>query len=236
MVVLDVPADRAPQHLFLSVFAVPATHRTNSFASAFGQLLLGVLADVVALALALVAGLAEVRVAPAEPLRDAAAELALEFYEVLAVLGAVLDRDVAAVGADQLLRLEGASHVVGLVHGCDAVLPASEVGILALEALEVGVDDAGVLLWLAEVRRVLVLQFLVRLLQLLKFQSLYRHRLDLLPQQPELFGGLVEFAVGIDCDPGLAERTVAEVEEDTRSQPLYLEPLLEALDVEDVAA
>lgn len=103
------------------------------------------------------AGLAEVSVAPAEPLGYAAAKLAFEFYEVLAMLGTVLNGDVAAVGTDQLFSLESAAHVVGLVHGSDAVLSPSEVGILALEALEVGIDNACVLLWLAEVRRVLVL-------------------------------------------------------------------------------
>lgn len=75
-------------------------------AEAFGQLVLGVLADVVAVALALVAGLAEVGVSPAEPLGYAAAELAFEFDEVFSVFGAVVNGYFAAVGADELLGIK----------------------------------------------------------------------------------------------------------------------------------
>ena len=85
---------------------MPTSNWTHSLPSAFRQLFLCVLAHVVSLTLFLVAWLAEVSIAPAEPLCYAAAKLALKFYEVLAVFGTILDGDVAAVGADQLLWFE----------------------------------------------------------------------------------------------------------------------------------
>ena len=53
---------------------------------AFRQLRLLVSAYIIAIALSFVARLAEVRVSPAEPLRDRAAEFALELDKVCAVL------------------------------------------------------------------------------------------------------------------------------------------------------
>lgn len=117
---------------------------------AFGELVFGILAHVVSVALALVARLAEVGVSPAEPLGDTTAELALEFNEILSVFGAVIDRDFAAVGANELLRVER-SAPLGLVHRRHAVFSSSEVWILAFEALEIGVDGSCVLFRLPEV-------------------------------------------------------------------------------------
>lgn len=52
----------------------------------------------------------------------------------------------------------------------------------------------------------------------------------------ELLGRLIEFAILVDSDPLLAERTVAEVEENTWSQPLNVIAFLQTLHVEDVTA
>lgn len=67
---------------------------------AFWKLVFCVFAYVVAIALALVAGLAEMGVSPAEPLGNAAAELALEFDEIFSMLRAVIYRDFTAIWAD----------------------------------------------------------------------------------------------------------------------------------------
>jgi len=67
---------------------------------AFGELVFGVFAHVVSVALALVARLAEVGVTPAEPLGYTTAELALKFYEIFSVFGAVINRDFAAIRAN----------------------------------------------------------------------------------------------------------------------------------------
>ncbi len=92
---------------------------------------------VITVDLALVARLAKMGVAPAEPLRDRAAELALELYVVGAVLLAVGD---ACVRAECVGRALTAHQLLGLVHlslllGLDAVLHASEIGCLAFETL-----------------------------------------------------------------------------------------------------
>jgi len=77
---------------------------------------------VVPVDLALVAGFAEVGVAPAEPLGEGAAELALELDEVRAVLRAVLYTRThthrRALTAHQLLRLIDLPFLLGL----DAIL------------------------------------------------------------------------------------------------------------------
>jgi hypothetical protein len=153
MVVLEVPADGASEHLFLSVTRVVAAHRTRPRTRTFGKLLLRVLAHVITVALLFMTRLAEMGVAPAEPLSNTTAKLALEFDEIFAMLGTVLNWYFTAVGANELLCIEGASCVLRFVHGGYAVLPATKVRLLALEAHEVGIDDVGVLLGLAEVRR-----------------------------------------------------------------------------------
>lgn len=56
---------------------------------ALRELVLGVLANIVAAALAFMAGFTEVRVAPTEPLRNTATELALKLNEILSVPGTV---------------------------------------------------------------------------------------------------------------------------------------------------
>jgi hypothetical protein len=140
LVVFVVSADGATQHSFFSVSLVIAAHRALSGSWALRQLCLGVFADVVSTALSFMAGVAEVSVAPTEPLRNAAAEFAFELDEVLAMFRAVLDWDVAATRTDQLLSLEGTSGIVSFVHSSHTVLPTSEVRLFALETHKVGVD------------------------------------------------------------------------------------------------
>lgn len=84
------------------------------------------------------AWLAEMGGAPTEPLGEGAAEFALEFDEVLAVLGTLLHsaphRHGRTLATHQLFFLE----LGGLLLGSLAVLHSSEVRLLALEALVVG--------------------------------------------------------------------------------------------------
>jgi len=86
------------------------------------------------------AGLAEVRISPAEPLRDRAAEFALELDEVSAVtragLDARTDSDGSALTANELLLLPSVIIVlIACVSRTTATLfHASEVWRVALEA------------------------------------------------------------------------------------------------------
>lgn len=81
----------------------------------------------------------------------------------------------AAGRTDQLLGIE-LLPCLGVVHGLGAALTASEVGLVALEALEVGVDCGGVLLFVLEVGRRGVTQHSILVCSLVR-QSLH----DLLP-------------------------------------------------------
>ncbi len=54
-------------------------------------------------------------------------------------------------------------------------------------------------------------------------------------QRFELLGWLVQLTVFTNCDPLFTERTITEVEEDTRREPFDLEPFLEALHMEYMA-
>ena len=135
---LDVPTDGTPDGLLLSVALVVSPNRALVGSFALGQLVLSELADVLALALLLVTPLAEVCVAPAEPLRHRAAELTLEFNVVLAMFWAVLNWDLAAVGAHQLLLIE-LPRV--LLHCVLAGFSAPEVRLLAFEALVISKDS-----------------------------------------------------------------------------------------------
>lgn len=229
-----VAADGTAHHLLLAVAVVVPADGTAALPRTRGEFFLRVLADVVAVALPFVAALAEVGVAPTEPLADAATKLALELDEVLSVLGTVLDGNVAAVGTDQFLCLEGPARVL-LVHGRHAVLASPEVRALALEAHEVRVYYHRVLHGLPEVRRLLLLQLRVTLLQLLELQPFGRHPLDLLVQHKIILRILVQLTLLGHRDPFLAEGTETEVEEDAGGQPTDLETLLQALHVENVS-
>lgn len=80
------------------------------------------------------AWLAEVRITPAEPLSDRAAEFALELDKIRTVLRAVLDSaadgDCCTLTADKLFFLPS----VVVVSGCIAVLHTTEVWIATFEA------------------------------------------------------------------------------------------------------
>lgn len=152
---LVVPAYGAPQRLLIPVPVVVASDRALARPLALGQLVLRVLAHVVSIALPLVAGFAEVRVAPAEPLGDRTAVFALEFHKIVAVLGAVFNRHLTAVRTYQFGRIEP-SGIFRLVHGLSTVLSPSEVGVLALIAFEVGINSHGILVGLLEVGRLWV--------------------------------------------------------------------------------
>ena len=106
MVVLDIPAYRASQHLLLAVSVVVPADRAGPCSLALGKLFFCVFAYVIPAALLFVAGVAEMSVAPAKPLSYAATKFAFEFDKVLTVLGTVLNRNVATTRTYQLLRLE----------------------------------------------------------------------------------------------------------------------------------
>jgi hypothetical protein len=97
--------------------------------------------QVVTIVLLLVASVAEVGVAPAEPLRYVAAELALELYVVGAVLLAVLDPagdlEGGTLGTDEVLFLVFFVRFLFflILH---ALLHAAEVGQFALETFKEG--------------------------------------------------------------------------------------------------
>jgi hypothetical protein len=84
-----VSADGASECVFLSIGRMLYLERAGVCARAPGQLVLGVAGHIVAVDLPLVARLAEVSVAPAEPLSDRATEFTLELDIVSAVLLAV---------------------------------------------------------------------------------------------------------------------------------------------------
>ncbi len=77
-----------------------------TYAQAFGKLVLSVFAYIVSVTLALVAGLAEMSVSPAEPLSNAAAKLAFELNEVFSMLRAIVYWYFAAIRANKLLGIE----------------------------------------------------------------------------------------------------------------------------------
>jgi hypothetical protein len=202
---------------------------------AFRQLVFRVFAHVVTVALALVARLAEVGVPPAEPLSNTAAEFTLELDEVFSVLRAVIYRDFTAIWADKLFGVERAT-ALGLVHRSHAVLPSSEIRVLALKTLEISINRCCVLLWLPKVWRTFILQFLIVLLELFELQAFHGHFLDVLSEYSKFLSHLEELAIRCNSDPFFTKGTKAEIEEDSRGQPFYLESFLEAFHMEDVPA
>ena len=168
---------------------------------------------------------------PTEPLCYTTTEFAFELDEVFSVFRAVLHGYFAAVGADQFFGVEVAA-CLGLVHGSHAILSPSEVGFFTLVALEVGIDGHGVLLWLAVVAGFFVSELGVTLLQLLELQPFQRHALDFLVEGFVVLTVSKQLTLCWHADPLLAERAEAEVEENTRSDPLDLESLLQTLHME----
>lgn len=127
---LIVPAKRTSQREFIAVGRVIAS-RGAVLLPAGNQFVLRYFCHVVSGTLSLVARLAEVRGVPAEPLRDLAAELALELDEFFAVLLAILHRNFTAIRTDQFLRIKLLIAVVNLSH---AVFHPSKVRFLTFTA------------------------------------------------------------------------------------------------------
>lgn len=157
MVFLEIATDSASQHLLLAVSLVISAYGAGRGSWAFGQLIFGILAHVISIALSFVAGLAEMGVSPAEPLSDAAAKFALELDEVLPVLWTVLYWNVAAIWTNELFGVEGSSCVLGLVHCGYAIFPASEVRLFAFKTHEICINYTRIFLRLSEVRGVFIL-------------------------------------------------------------------------------
>lgn len=103
--------------------------------AALGQFCLGLLRHIVTVYLTLMARLAEMRGAPAEPLGKRTAEPAFELDIVSSVLLAICYAcsytDCRAFTAYQLLQFIWLTFLLGL----DTILHSSKVGVLALEAL-----------------------------------------------------------------------------------------------------
>lgn len=119
------------------------TQGTLFTSCALRQLILLVLAQVVALALPLVAVVAEVSRTPAEPVRDRAAEATLKVNKVhsvfLARLLPALNTQRSAFAAHELFGLE----FLLLLLSANTVLLPAKVGLLAFEALIVGEFEHG---------------------------------------------------------------------------------------------
>lgn len=209
--------------------------RAGLWSSALRQLSLRFLGHVVAVHLSLVAGLTEVRGAPAEPLRYRAAEAALELYVVRAVLAAVgracSQRDGGALAAHQVFLLV----LLALFLSTDAVLHASEVRHFALEALIVGELVERELLQIVIVLVVGVFEpwVVVQVFKLSPFLCLFHHiGFDSLC--------FLEFSVQRlavrGLDPALAAGAVQEAEDYTGPRPSSLDLGVNALVVIDVLA
>ncbi len=189
---------------------------------ALGQVASLVARYVVSLVLPLVARLAEVSVAPAEPLGDLAAELALEFDEISAVLLAVLlPRRVARCGAlatNQLFWLE----LLGLFLRSVAILHPTEVGAFALVALVVTeFEQSEALQVIIEAVALLFQAFvLVKVFELCSLESLLDHFFLKLLSSGQL---LRKFRDVVCLDPLLAGRAAEEAESDTRRGPALLD-------------
>ena len=130
-------------------------------ACALGQLRRFFLTNVVTFTLSLVAVLAEMRGAPAEPLCQIAAEATLELDEVRAVglarFDAALDAHRRARRTHKLLRLVD----LLLLLRTNTVFLATEIGEFALKALIVSQLEHCVGSRIIEVDRVSILQLLI---------------------------------------------------------------------------
>jgi hypothetical protein len=152
VVLLEITAYNATQHLLLSVAPVVASHWTRGCVSTLRQLIFRIFANVVSIALPLVAGFTEVCISPTKPLGNTAAEFAFELDKVLTVLWAIFYRDLAAIRADEFLRIKGGFGSLSLIHGGHTILSAPKIRVPTLEAHEIGIYDIGVLLRLSKIR------------------------------------------------------------------------------------
>ena len=199
-----VATDGAAEGEFIAVGWMLDFEGAELLALALGQLTYLFATYVVTGALFFVTRLAEVRVAPAEPLRDRAAELALELDEVRSVLLAVCRPEPEllsrALAADQVLGLE----LLLLLLRRDAVLHAAEVRTLALEALVVGQFEDGPSLQVVVVCVVGVPQSRV-LVDAFVLGALQRHRVHLRLHLEQLLQlGVQLSVVGLDVELLLA--------------------------------
>ena len=119
------------------------------------------------------------------------------------MLGTKIDGDLTTVGTYQLLGIELAG-IVALVHGISAVLPSPEIRLLALKALEVGIDGHRVDLGLLVVGRLGVGELLV-LHQFLELEPLHCHPLYSHVQVSIVERYLVEVVLLGKLQPVLAE-------------------------------
>ena len=131
---LSVAANGAAQRELRAVRRVIYFERTPLLSRTLWQFTCLFARNVVAIALAFVAGFAEVRVAPAEPLRNGAAELALKLDKICAMYIAVRCAEAKLLGgtlrAHQFFRLE----FLCLILCSYAIFHAAKVGYIALVA------------------------------------------------------------------------------------------------------
>ena len=150
--------------LLLAVSVVVPADRTGPSSLALWQLFFCVFAYVISAALLFVAGVAEMGVAPAEPLSYAATKFAFELDKVFTVLGTVLNRNVTTTGAYKFFRFERPTSCIGFVHGSHTIFSASKVWLLTLKAHKICIDDRCVLFGLTKIRRCFIFEFWIILL------------------------------------------------------------------------
>lgn len=142
LVSLFVPADRAAQRKFLSILRMLNFEDACIWACTLRQLTPLIPGHVVPIILLGVTGVTEVRVPPAEPLRNVAAELALELNIVTAMLHTVLYTSTYNEGGtlttDQLFWLKAPFLPLGFFISLVTVLHTTKVRFLALKAFIIG--------------------------------------------------------------------------------------------------
>eukprot|EP00331_Platyophrya_macrostoma_P002318 CAMPEP_0176413796 /NCGR_PEP_ID=MMETSP0127-20121128/4898_1 /TAXON_ID=938130 /ORGANISM="Platyophrya macrostoma, Strain WH" /LENGTH=302 /DNA_ID=CAMNT_0017793617 /DNA_START=115 /DNA_END=1020 /DNA_ORIENTATION=+ len=177
----------------------------------------------------------EMRVAPAEPLCDRAAELTLEFNKVFSVLRTVLDSqtNISTVRADQLLPFKIALLVIFLQQVL-ATLQSSEIRLLALKALVIRINCIGIIFRLIVVRTALSYQLLV-FHSVFILQSLVSLPSDVLIQAQIIEHQSLNSTVGWELKPLFTKRTVAEIERDSRPVPLLLDSGGDTAHMEDMS-
>ena len=230
-----VSTDCASKHFFISIWSMISSNRAFSRPLTFWQLLSRIFWHIIAIALFLMTRLTEMSIAPTKPLSSRTTELTLELNEVNPMFGAVFYRNVATFWAHEFLLIESLllSILIG-VHYLGAVLSASKIWLFALKTHKVCVDGHCVLLWFVVVWWVFVNQFFV-FFAFLEFQSFERHFLDQLVKLFHLFDCLVKFIFWRNFNPLFAQRTNTETEQNSWSEPLNLESLFNALEMENMS-
>lgn len=140
------------------------------------------------------------------------------------MFGTVFDGYLAAIRADKFLLVKLSLILLHILAG----FTASEVWLLALVALIVGEYRQGVLRWLVVVRAGRIHQLVV-LFASLELQPLRAFGFDLLVYAVVLTDFCNQWVVFRQLNPLLAQRTYAEIEKDTRTDPSNLKPFVETL-------